>query len=334
DNMYCGPFPLECIRKGNIGWSYDGTSIYSKLNADIFHWGADNNSDWGWRRMKMNKYHTGRAILTKRPGKDDDCGDTDKEDIVQQYKCYEGSDTECHFVQDAIRGHRRGRQYHDFRSDVQEDVYFDLQEMSKIEIGDQFQVKVMARNESNEHRTVTIMLTAFSVSYTGNKHSQLKKAEGKFQLGPKQHQDVSFTVPWNEYWKDLVEGWLIKLNVVCSVMETGQTYTEEEDFVVEKPRLEIKVPKETLAHHPCQVTFTFKNSLDVPLTDCHLSIDGAGLMHPKSIYIDGEVNANSQFSHSIKFRPLIHGERKIIASFSSNELTDIYGGKKLLVMKS
>merc|ERR1711915_191455 len=119
------------------------------------------------------------------------------------------------------------------------------------------------------------MLSAHSAYYIGIKHLQLKKAEGKFQLGPKQQQDVSLTVPWTEYWNKLVEGWQIKLNVVCSVLETGQTYTEEEDFVVEKPRLEIKIPNEVLVHQPCQVTFTSKNPLEVPLTGCYISVDGA-----------------------------------------------------------
>lgn len=46
----------------------------------------------------------------------------------------------------------------------------------------------MVRNDSDEERTVSAYLTARSVYYTGVSASLIKKAEGKFQLGPKQQQ--------------------------------------------------------------------------------------------------------------------------------------------------
>lgn len=46
----------------------------------------------------------------------------------------------------------------------------------------------MIRNDSDEPRSINAYLTARSVYYTGVNASLIKKAEGKFNLGPKQQQ--------------------------------------------------------------------------------------------------------------------------------------------------
>merc|ERR1711962_804597 len=331
--MQCGPASLEAIRRGDIGLGYDCPFVFAEVNADVMHWGEDDESDWGWKRMKMNKYHIGRSILTKQHNKDDDFGDADKEDVLNEYKNAEGSAAERLAIHNAIRGSRRAQQYYDVKDDVKADVPFDLVELDKIEIGDPFSVKVVVRNDSKENRSISAALTARSIYYTGNHHTIIKKAEGKFQLGPKQQQDVALTVKYNEYWKKLVEGCLIKMYVICRVQETGQTFTEEDDFEVEKPKLEIKVPTEVKVRQPCEATFTFKNPLDVPLTELNLSVDGAGLMRPRNIDITGEIKPNAQFTHKVTFLPRVHGDRKIIASFNAKELFDISGVKSFVVKK-
>ena len=54
-------------------------------------------------------------------------------------------------------------------------------------------------------------------------------------------KDVNLTVSYHEYWKRLQEHCNIKMYAICRVKETGQTWSEEDDFIVEKPKLEIQV---------------------------------------------------------------------------------------------
>ncbi|KAG7166394.1 Hemocyte protein-glutamine gamma-glutamyltransferase-like 2 [Homarus americanus] len=318
--MQCGPVSLQAIRRGDIGLNYDAPFVFAEVNADIMHWGEDENSDWGWSRMKMNKYHIGRAILTRNPGKDDDDGDADQEDVVNDYKNAEGTQAERLAIHNAIRGSSRAQQYYQYNKDIKEDVFFDLIDIDKISIGEPFQVKVVIRNDSNEQRKVSAYLSARSVYYTGVNVSLIKKAEGTFSLAPKQTQK-------------LVEQCMIKIYAISRVKETGQTWTDEDDFQVEKPKLEIQTSEDIQVRKTCKATFSFTNPLDMPLTDCQLSVDGAGLMRPKAIKIDGEVAAKGKFSHTIQFLPRIHGERKIIASFNAKELFDVAGAKTVTVKK-
>lgn len=62
DKMQCGPVSLVAVRRGDIGLNYDAPFVFAEVNADVMHWGEDADSDWGWSRMKMNKYHVGRAV--------------------------------------------------------------------------------------------------------------------------------------------------------------------------------------------------------------------------------------------------------------------------------
>ena len=60
--MQCGPASLEAIRRGDISLAYDCPFVFAEVNADVMHWGEDDESDWGYSRMKMNKYHVGKAV--------------------------------------------------------------------------------------------------------------------------------------------------------------------------------------------------------------------------------------------------------------------------------
>ncbi|XP_045106517.1 hemocyte protein-glutamine gamma-glutamyltransferase-like [Portunus trituberculatus] len=144
--------------------------------------------------MKMNKYHIGRAIMTKSSGKDDDFGDDDGEDVVNDYKNTEGSVAERMAIQNAIRGSRRAMQYYNIKSDGKEDVAFDLIDIDKITMGHPFQVNVVVRNESNEKRKVYAVLNSRSLYYTGVNVAHIKKAEGTFVLEPNGTQEVAMTL--------------------------------------------------------------------------------------------------------------------------------------------
>ncbi|XP_071540958.1 hemocyte protein-glutamine gamma-glutamyltransferase-like [Panulirus ornatus] len=331
--MQCGPISLQAIRRGDIGLNYDAPFVFAEVNADVMHWGEDPDSDWGWSRLRMNKYHVGRAILTRNPAVKDDDGDKDKEDIINEYKNVEGSEGERLAIHNAIRGCRRAQQYYEYKTDKQ-DVSFDLIDIDTIKIGQPFQVKVVVRNESDEPRKISSLLSARSVFYTGVNVSLIKKAEGTFTLGPKQTQDVALTIQYNEYWKKMVENCMMKIYAICRVHETSQTWTDEDDFIVEKPKLQIQTPQEARVKQACEITLSFNNPLDVPLTELHLSVDGAGLLRSRSITIESEVPPKGKFSHTMRFLPRIHGDRKIIATVNSKELYDISGTKTLKVLKS
>nr|CAD7596481.1 unnamed protein product [Timema genevievae] len=86
----CGPASLEAIKCGAVGFSYDVPFLLASVNADLFRWKEDPESDRGYTKISSNKYHIGRVIFTKAPWLFDPNGDKDREDITNQYKAEEG----------------------------------------------------------------------------------------------------------------------------------------------------------------------------------------------------------------------------------------------------
>ena len=56
DKFQCGPCSLEAIRRGEVGFGYDTTFLFSEVNADLVHWIEDEQSDWGFSKMKSDNY--------------------------------------------------------------------------------------------------------------------------------------------------------------------------------------------------------------------------------------------------------------------------------------
>lgn len=68
----CGPASVAAVKKGNIlvyvfqvlifrilgevGYLYDTPFVFSEVNADIVHFKEDEESDWGFSRLSVNKY--------------------------------------------------------------------------------------------------------------------------------------------------------------------------------------------------------------------------------------------------------------------------------------
>jgi len=52
----CGPAPLEAVRKGRVGYSYDVGFVLAEVNADLVRWLKDKSKEFGFSRMEANKY--------------------------------------------------------------------------------------------------------------------------------------------------------------------------------------------------------------------------------------------------------------------------------------
>nr|CAD7195290.1 unnamed protein product [Timema douglasi] len=181
----CGPASLEAIKCGAVGFSYDVPFLLASVNADLFRWKEDPESDRGYTKISSNKYHIGRVIFTKAPWLFDPNGDKDREDITNQYKAEEGSATERLALMNAVRGVERAKRFYELPSISREELEFELVDLDKVNIGESFNVVVNINNKSNSVKTVKAILSAASVYYTGIKAHLIKKASGDFQVQPK-----------------------------------------------------------------------------------------------------------------------------------------------------
>ncbi|KAG8256669.1 hypothetical protein J6590_063512 [Homalodisca vitripennis] len=330
DLFRCGPASVEAVLRGEVGFLHDTPFVFAEVNADICHFQENPESDWGFSRLSLNQYHVGRKIVTKSVGKDDDEGDGDMEDVTALYKNPEGSFAERLAVLNAVKGVPTAQKLYEIKKRETEDVSFDLIEIDHVMFGQPFSVTVHLHNKASRPHQVTAVLSAYSVFYTGVKVHGLKRGQAEFTLHPNQKETVRITVKPEEYVDKLVDHSLVKIYAIASVKDTKQTWSEEDDFQLIKPKLSVEVKGSPKVGQACQANFSFQNPLNNALSNCSFSVEGPGLQRPKVIQYR-DVMPNEMVTFSEYFTPKMAGKRKIMASFTSNQLTEVIGSTSVHV---
>ncbi|XP_046646771.1 hemocyte protein-glutamine gamma-glutamyltransferase-like [Daphnia pulicaria] len=213
---------------------------------------------------------------------------------------------------------------------VNEDVYFDLIEQEKVAWGQPFNLQVLVQNRSQEMRTITTILSANSVYYTGVTARRLGRSDRQFVLQPGGRETLQVRISWDEYRDKIVDYGHIKIFAMASVQETKQSWSEEDDFQLEKPKLDVQIRGNPQVGQDCFATFSFMNPVSVTLTECEFTFEGPGLVRPQTVkYRD--VKPGEMISFAQKFIPRFNGERKLVATFNSRELGDIVGSRPIHV---
>lgn len=229
----------------------------------------------------------------------------------------------------AARSVDRAQPMYDNRP-VNEDVFFDLVEQDKIAYGQPFNVQVHIQNRSQETRTISAVLTANSSYYTGVVARRLGRTDCQFVLQPGARETLQVRINWEDYRDKIVDYGHIKVFAMATVHETKQLWGEESDFQLEKPKLDIQIRGNPQVGQECFVTFSFMNPVPVTLTECEFTFEGAGLARPQTVkYRD--VKQGEMVSFVQKFTPRFSGERKLVATFNSRELGDIFGSRPVHV---
>lgn len=326
ENMYrCGPASLEAVKRGEVGFLYDTPFVFSEVNADICNFQEDENSDWGFSKLSVNQYHVGRKIVSKNPVVNDDKEDTDLLDITREYKNPEGSEAERLAVYNAVKGNAKATKYYEIPAATANDVFFDLIDIDTVPFGDSFNVVVKLENNAQEPRTISAMLSASSVYYTGATANDIKKSQGTFTLKPGQKEMLKIKVTAADYLHKLVEHSLIKIYGIANVKETKQTWSEEDDFTLIKPKLDVRMDSKNMkVNTESKVTFSFRNPLNMPLTECNYSMEGPGCLKPK-IKKFRNLAPNESVTFVEGFTGKRPGEKKILVNFNSKEIQGIDG---------
>lgn len=330
DGFYqVGPCSVMAVKKGEIGYMYDSPFVFAEVNADIIHWKEDPESAFGWSRSKTLTYHVGLGVLTKKANVKVQDGMEDAEDITHCYKNKEGTDEERMAVLNAARSGGLSVLF-ELPSESKQDVSLKLQDIESVMIGEPFNVTVSMRNESQEERTINAVLCASSVYYTGILARKIKRDKATFVLQPQEEEVLSLTVEPEEYLDKLVDFAMVKIYVIANVKETRQTWSEEDDFTITKPKLNIQVDGPVKVGHPFRLIMRFTNPLNVPLKDCTLSVEGPGVTSAHIVHLSN-VAPRAEWVHRETFVPARPGPRNVMAVFNCQELFNIEGSAQTVV---
>ncbi|CAK1550055.1 unnamed protein product [Leptosia nina] len=324
DSVYrCGPASLEAVRRGEVGFNYDTAFVYSELNSELCHFQEEDDSDWGFIKMASNQHQVGRKLVTKNPAVEDEEGDSDLMEITQEYKPSNGSATDRLSVIASSRGFQRFQQSHDSSNQNQDDVAFDLMDIEIVPYGQPFDCCMNIQNKSDEDRTILCILTASSCYYTGSIASRLRRAQGEFIVRAGQREVLKLRVTPLEYMDKLVDHSMIKVHAMAYVKQTRQAWSEEDDFPLHKPKLQIQARQLSLGQESTLV-FSFQNPLAVHLTDCYFTFEGPGIQRPRQARFR-DVKPGELVTYQDKVLPKREGAIHVVATFSSRQIDEIFG---------
>ncbi|KAF9803580.1 hypothetical protein SFRURICE_008735 [Spodoptera frugiperda] len=313
--MYqCGPAPLEAIKQGAIGMNYDVEFMLASVNADL-----------------MN---IGRMILTKKPYVFDPNGDEDREDIIDQYKFREGTASERLALMNGVRFSERAKRYYSVASSMQNDINFKLCDVDTVPIGQDFKVIVDIENTSSEGRNIKASLTANSVYYNGVRAGVIKKAEGHMFINGGKRDQIVLSVKSDDYLPKLVEYENMKISAMAIVMETKQSWAEEDDFQIIKPNINIKFNEDLIWNQPATAILSFTNPLDRGLTGCEFRLSSSGIEGRTLKLQASDAAPKEPISVEIPILPKKPGSINFVATFKSAELKDINGAATVEVYEA
>uniref|UniRef100_A0A1B6KCH6 Transglutaminase-like domain-containing protein n=1 Tax=Graphocephala atropunctata TaxID=36148 RepID=A0A1B6KCH6_9HEMI len=326
-----GPASLAAIKKGLIGYQFDTSFVFSEVNADVCHFLEDEDSPWGFTRIKLDPSLVGKRIVTQSLT-DNVHGEREMEDITSQYKHEEGSEEERAAVFNAVRAHPKAQKlYKAVKSPIVRDVFFKLIEIDSVIIGDSFSVSLTIENHAAVSRIVNATLTASSILYTGQAIDIIKEGSLEVTIQPKEVKTVRITVLPEEYHRELGKSTFMKIVAVANVSETGQSYAAEDDFELLRTRLEIKVLEQIKAGNIAEIKFIFTNPFTENLTNCELKVEGPRLLLKPRTERLSNIPSYGQLRHSVSVAPRQPGTHLLVATFSCDQLFNVKGSRLVVV---
>jgi hypothetical protein len=139
---------------------------------------------------------------------------------------------------------------------------------------------------------------------------------------------LALTVHPSDYMGRLVDYCMVKIYALIRIEETNQTWSEEDDFILDKPKLVAEPLGRLQTGRLGRIKLSFVNPLDVELTNCRLTTEAPGTIREVREKLP-DVGPKATFIHSVLVTPRKSGSTCLVASFSSEEMIDVHGSVKL-----
>ena len=177
---------------------------------------------------------------------------------------------------------------------------------------------IILQNQSREERSIKVTMISNSMFYTGSKAHQVKHGDGDFVLQPYERETLTMTVQPEEYMPKTVEYCHFLNRFVVKVRQTDQVWTGEDNFILEKPKLDIRmIPEMPRAHRPAKVFIRFVNPLDMELSGCSFNLEAPGILMAQAKQKFRNIKAKEKVDFDIEATPTRSGQTTIVVRFSN-----------------
>ncbi|XP_073534258.1 protein-glutamine gamma-glutamyltransferase 4 [Phyllobates terribilis] len=328
----CGPCSLTAIKKGVVYLPYDAKFVFAEVNADKIEWMVkDMDGDEQLTMLKEEKKSIGKFISTKAVNKNL------REDITLEYKHKEGSSEERETFQNACSY---------LKSDAclvfaappaapPRGIRIQITGEKELPPGNPLSLNILIENESDQSKTVTVTAGCQLQAYTGKIVASLASIVQTVEVAEKQVATIPLNVAAEQYMKCMTavdDELMIRLNVITETKEGQERNSECLVIPFLYPPINVEMPETGKINENFTCTFTFKNTLSIPLEKCELHVEGLGIFRLEK-FDQGDVGPGRIFRSKITCAPKKAGEKKIVAELISKQIKGIHAEKIINISK-
>ncbi|XP_069504412.1 protein-glutamine gamma-glutamyltransferase 4 [Ambystoma mexicanum] len=315
----CGPSPLKAIKSGEVYLLYDSKFIFAEVNADKIYWMVkDVNGTEEVVQVHEERANIGLHISTKAVNQNT------REDITSQYKFTEGSAEERNTMQNACSYLKTESCFAFAPPPPPSAIELEILHDETLFPGNPIALKILVTKDCEEMETINITAGCHLQTYTGKTVANLASIKQTLELGENE-VTVPLDVPADVYMKSLVaveDELQIKVNVISENVVNEQTYSVEKIIAFQYPPIQVEMPETAKINQDFTCTFTFKNSLCIPLDNCKLHVEGLGIFK-MATFEQGDVCPGGIFRSKIICNPTKTGTKKIVAKINSTQVKGI-----------
>nr|XP_057944140.1 protein-glutamine gamma-glutamyltransferase 2 isoform X2 [Doryrhamphus excisus] len=321
DGEYCcGPCPVTAIKEGNLAIKFDAPFIFAEVNADIIQWIV--RKDGQRQKISVDQDSVGRNISTKSPFSDR------REDVTLQYKYPEGSKKEREVYERAGRPVRETVDERANPGKLQMTI-----KPTKPLFGTDFDVVVELKNTGGAEAHGRLTLLASAVTYNCIHRGEFERQTKSVSVpAHKVHKEV-LRVRYDSYSKCVSDHHLIKVMALLEAPGDNQPNMVVAKIPLILPELLVEIQGSAAVNMPLTGSISFTNPLPVPLKGGVFTVDGAGLVSPTTVRMNGEIGPGQKVCIKLTFTPARSGVKKLLVDFDSDRLKDVKGVATVFVEK-
>ncbi|XP_061630916.1 protein-glutamine gamma-glutamyltransferase 2 [Phyllopteryx taeniolatus] len=315
----CGPCPVTAIKEGNLGVKYDAPFIFAEVNADIIHWIVRRDG----RRQKIRVFQdsVGINISTKS------VFSNNREDVTLHYKHPEGSKKEREVYEKA------GRPARETSTDMTKPGKLQMTiKHAQPVFGSDFDVVVQLKNEGGAEVHARLTTLATGVTYNCRVRGELERQTKNVSVpAHKVHKEV-LRVRYDDYAKCVSENNVVKVMALLEVQGDNEPDMVTARIPLSLPEVLVELPGTAVIHQTLTGSISFTNPLPVPLKRGVFTVEGAGLVSPTEVKMNGDIGPGQKVRVKLNFSPVRSGVRKLLVDFDSDRLMDVKGAATVVVI--
>ncbi|XP_052245794.1 hemocyte protein-glutamine gamma-glutamyltransferase-like [Dreissena polymorpha] len=321
-----GPAPLHAVKNYLPEVKHDVDQLFAEVNSEVLHWLKVDVGEWTVFQCEPSRI--GQSISSKTPdGRPPALTykynlaemSRVRQDVTADYKYKKGTKMESEITK---KPEHKQRPTHRCKA---KDVEFKMASKEFEYIGDDFMVKANITNHGRDARTCHVILLCESMHYTGRRHEIIKKVEWNKTLEPEQSEPLQLGIYESDYIGKLAEHACLRQVAYMRVTETDQINACVDDFLLEKPHLEMSVDETIYKNSNFALKLQFKNPLHRPLTNCSVSVEGVGLESMMFVRKFQNVPAECEWTGIVNLLPVRSNLLDISVTFHCQEMLDIIG---------